>query len=292
MFSFDGVHVLLTYSQSPLLSQQILDHLQSIKPLEWARVCQEQHQDGQPHQHVVAKFADRFQSRNARVFDIAGIHPNVQPVRSVARALAYIAKDGQFVDFGAVPEHGRQAADRDQDWVALARTSTAGEYFMAALRAGVPFGYADRFWEIGSRVSSEIGDDYESNLEWECETLHELLPQDGKTVVIIGPPGIGKSCWAKRICKKPCLWVRHLDVLRSFRPGYHNSIIFDDMEFKHLPRQAQIHLVDQTDEAHVHTRYKHAVIPAHTMKVFTSNEMPFETHGAIERRIQLINLYI
>lgn len=284
-FKFDSQHVFLTYPQSTLTVQDIHDHLATLKPLEWACICQEEHEDGGLHQHAVAKFRSRFQTRNKRAFDVNGQHPNIQPVRSVTRALAYVRKDGQFVDFGPVPA----GASADIDWMELAATSNEGEYFATAMRAKISYQYAQKFWDLGRRHSCEIPTTYEADLDRERWDLQVSEPSDG-TTVLVGPSGVGKTSWAKRVCKKPALWVRHIDVLRSFRPRYHQSIIFDDMSFSHMPRESQIHIVDQTDEAHIHCRYGHAVIPANTQKIFTANFYPFTHDSAIERRVHLIHL--
>lgn len=286
-FKFDSQHVFLTYPQSNLDWQQIIDHLRSLKDIAWARVCVEKHADGNLHQHVVAKFTSRLQTRNQRAFDVAGQHPNIQPVRSVKRALAYVAKDGEFHDVGTVPGDG---PGDEPDWLELASTSDEGVYYATAKRHRVPFNYAQKFWELGRKQSCEVPADYEADTSRECEVLRNTVCEQGTTVVV-GPTGIGKTSWAKRVCCKPALWVRHIDVLRSFRPRYHRSIIFDDMSFKHLPRESQIHIVDQSDEAHVHCRYGHAVIPANTQKIFTANDYPFTDDPAINRRVNHINLY-
>lgn len=108
---------------------------------------------------------------------------------------------------------------------------------------------------------------------------------------MVGPTGCGKTSWAKRVAPKPALWVRHIDVLREFREGYHQSIIFDDMSFKHMPQQAQVHLTDWHNKSHIHCRYGHATVPAKTVKIFTCNEYPFIQDPAVKRRVHLIDLY-
>lgn len=153
--------------------------------------------------------------------------------------------------------------------------------------------YAKKFWDLGSKTQTcEIGPEYTPHPEArECFELLVYNPVPGKSIVVIGASGCGKSSWAKRVCEKPALWVRHLDVLRAFRPGYHKSIIFDEMVFTHLPRETQIQLADQTDESHIHVRYEHAVIPANTQKIFTANREVFLDDPAINRRCYKIQIF-
>lgn len=289
-FKFDASCAFLTYSQVPenLLPDDIINHLQSCCPIKWARIATERHQDGGKHFHVVCQFERRFQSKNQRIFDVSGQHPNIQRTRSAKSALEYVAKDGEFTDIGTVPA----STSKDQDWVARAATSTRADFMAEAFAAGLTQAWAKEFWELGScKQAVEIGDSYEANLEWECQMLREQALPENSCAVLLGPSGCGKSAWAKRVCPKPALWVSHMDVLRMFRADYHKSIIFDDMAFTHMPLQAQIHLTDWVDGRQIHCRYGYATIPAKTVKIFTCNEEPFADHPAINRRITKINLY-
>lgn len=108
--------------------------------------------------------------------------------------------------------------------------------------------------------------------------------------MLVGPTGCGKTVWALRFSPKPSLLVRHIDRLRDFDKEIHKSIIFDDMVFKHIPVQGQIHLVDNYLPADIHCRYTTALIPAGTAKIFTCNERPFEDHPAINRRIRYYSI--
>lgn len=284
-FKFDSASCFLTYAQSNLTHDAIYEKLRSIGDVVWARICTEQHADGQPHQHAVAKFSKRVQSRDVRLFDIAEQHPNIQPIRSIKRALEYVTKEGEFSDYGTVPS----GEGEDIDWMAAAATHTEPEYYKMALSAKVPFMYAKRFWDLGSKTTThEITDAFEPDLTRECLDLLVRTPSTEQSTVVIGPTGCGKTSWAKRNAQKPALWVRHMDVLRAFRPGYHKSVIFDDMSFLHLPREAQIHITDTTDEAHIHCRYGYAVIPAGVQKIFTANSYPFIQDEAIDRRVYAI----
>lgn len=108
----------------------------------------------------------------------------------------------------------------------------------------------------------------------------------GGTHVIQGPSGCGKTSFALAVMPK-ALVVSHMDQLRGFDPEKHDGIIFDDMSFKHIPREAQIHLVDQDLERALHIRYGVGLIPANTRKVFTTNadEIFDMSDPAIARRV-------
>lgn len=109
--------------------------------------------------------------------------------------------------------------------------------------------------------------------------------------VLWGESGIGKTSYARAILPT-ALVVSHLDALREYDPQLHGGIIFDDMSFLHMPRTAQIHLLDIDYERQIHCRYSCAVIPANTKKIFTSNvkHIFLENDAAISRRVRIIEL--
>lgn len=109
---------------------------------------------------------------------------------------------------------------------------------------------------------------------------------EGTSHVVIGPSGCGKTSYA-RSCFPKALFCSHMDDLGKFDADRHEAIIFDDMGFSHMPRTAQIHLVDWDDDRSIHIRYKTAFIPRGTMKVFTSNtDDVFDLYdAAIKRRV-------
>lgn len=108
-----------------------------------------------------------------------------------------------------------------------------------------------------------------------------------KTLFLWGETGTGKSSLAKLLLPK-ALFISHLDALKNLNERY-NGIIFDDMSFLHLHREAQIHLLDTYDERQIHCRHVCAVIPAGTARIVTSNLSPGRlveaTDPAIKRRM-------
>jgi len=115
-----------------------------------------------------------------------------------------------------------------------------------------------------------------------------------KPWLVWGTTNTGKTQYALAHFDKPLL-VRHMDTLLQFEKGYHDGIVFDDMSFKHMPLEAVIHLLDMEEDTQVHCRYRVAVIPRGTPRIFTHNnrdifyERPFggektNQHLAIDRR--------
>lgn len=118
-------------------------------------------------------------------------------------------------------------------------------------------------------LNTSITKPRETNLRWQ---LHDW-PECGRkqSLILWGASGIGKTEFAKQHFPNGCLMICHLDQLSSFDPAIHEGIIFDDMDFKHLPRSTQIFLADRDEDRAIHIRYGIAVIPAGTRKIFTTN---------------------
>lgn len=102
-----------------------------------------------------------------------------------------------------------------------------------------------------------------------------------KALYIFGDTGTGKTQWAVHQFENP-LVVSHMDKLREFNSAIHDGIVFDDMEFKHVPRTMIIHILDWDEDRQIHCRYSPAEIPAHTPKIFTSNKPFEETFAGME----------
>lgn len=98
----------------------------------------------------------------------------------------------------------------------------------------------------------------------------ELHNGRGRSLLLTGPPNIGKTEFAKAHFRSP-LFVTHRDNLGDFDPEQHDGIIFDDMDFSHWPRSAQIHIADVDNPRSIDIKYGTATIPAHTPKIFTAN---------------------
>lgn len=140
------------------------------------------------------------------------------------------------------------------------------------------------------KLSELIQDDIEVgdyDLQDCCDYIH-LPPCDfdkSCTHMIVGPPNCGKTQYALAHFNKP-LFVTHIDDLKNFHYKVHDGIVFDDMDFKHLHRGAQIHLVDQDQSRSIHIRYGTARIPKRTKKIFTCNYECFKmSDEAISRRV-------
>ena len=276
----DAKTFFLTYPKSLFVHDDLYNFLATIKPVEWARISTEKHEDGTDHHHVIVRFGARVKTgKDNRLFDFRDRHPNVQSARNVKHVLEYVAKDGNYTDYGPIPSehsvydklvHAAKSLDRDL-------------FDKEAMASRISYMWAEHIWKRHACSLQTIREPTEGT---ECLFLQELQLLD-PTTVIVGPSGCGKTSWACRVAPKPALLVSHMDDLKKLN-AEHKCIIFDDMDFQHMPRTAQIHLVDHDIPRSIHCRHTIATIPAKTTKIFTANAYPFVQDPAIERRIKTI----
>lgn len=130
-FRLQSRYVLLTYSQCGDLDPQLVcDHLATI-PAE-CLIGRENHADGGIHLHAFVDFGRRFTTRDARLFDVDGRHPNIQPCGRTPQAmLDYAIKDGDVVAGGLSPVIEDNVPTADTVWHRIANAETV-----------------ERFWEL------------------------------------------------------------------------------------------------------------------------------------------------
>lgn len=68
--------------------------------------------------------------------------------------------------------------------------------------------------------------------------------RDTQSLVLCGPPGIGKTQWALHQFKHPLLVCTHEEVA-LFEPGMHDGIVFDNMRFHTMDIDAAAKLLDR-----------------------------------------------
>ncbi len=91
-----------------------------------------------------------------------------------------------------------------------------------------------------------------------------------KSIVLRGPTHIGKTSYAMAHFTCP-LFLSDINGLKHFDEDVHDGIIFDDMNFRSLDREKQIHLLDIDFERDIRILFQVVTIPAETKKIFTTN---------------------
>jgi len=138
-FSYDGVHVFLTYPQCPLEREQLRDFFIRLEPLCKFYIARELHGDGNYHLHAYIHFGRRRRWCSGDCFDVEGYHPNIQRPRSAKHVVAYCAKDDDqpLANFtpGSLPGERSWAnvldeADGEASFLSLARQQFPRDYVL------------------------------------------------------------------------------------------------------------------------------------------------------------------
>lgn len=128
-FRFAAKHGLLTYAQC-----QDLDPFKIVARLsELGAECivgREIHQDGGTHLHVFFSFESEFRTRNERVFDVDGYHPNIVRSRGTPeKGWDYATKDGDVVAGGLERPSGSGGTENKNRWAFIIGAETRDEFW-------------------------------------------------------------------------------------------------------------------------------------------------------------------
>lgn len=304
-FNFQAIKVFLTYSQVGFLTKEDVYYTITERfPAKRFLIAEENHADGGRHLHAFFHFKTKVRTKCQDCFDIfdgvTQFHPNIKPVgrmkRDEEKVLEYCQKDdpAPLTDIASVPTWGkmREMAETAEEYLGYVE-----QYFPrdAAMNWDKLKSYANQQFQSDDPMTIREYELPERAKESSARPHLATLTDDGKSTVIYGPAGCGKTTTVLDIAPKPCLLVTHLDGLKRLKKE-HKSIVFDDLDFKHLPPHTQKFLVDREQTREIHARYCNAIIPHGMRKFFTSNDYPFldddsEDAKAIERRVTRINLF-
>lgn len=88
----------LTFPQCPTTKEVAQERIKEKWPECRSLVCQEEHQDGNNHLHILLQFDSKLSVSRSDFFDfIGGQHGKYEPARNIRKSVEYITKKGDFV---------------------------------------------------------------------------------------------------------------------------------------------------------------------------------------------------
>jgi hypothetical protein len=257
------------------------------------------------HYHIYLEMDRKFRVRDPRFFDLNGVHGQYESCRSKKDAEQYAKKDGDFIEYSVsflrdkpscseivqhmlnfIRSHKGNVRDLALQCIKGFNDSQEAVFIINrrsienAVFSALKLRNYDRLMTIKSNF--KVNEEAQRVLDW----LQNY--KNKRTLVLIGPTGIGKTEFAKSLFSNPLL-VRHKDQLKNIQLST-DGIIFDDMSFKDITTEEAIHILDVENSTSVDVKHSSVELYAGLPRIITTNKeqheiLPKDPHRALERRI-------
>jgi len=249
-------------------------------------IGQEQHENEKKHFHVYLRFEERFQTRNARFFDVLGVHPKVEVAGP--RWINYCAKDGDILKENVkLPGEGKElkqlknaAFDTAVEMAKEGKVQEAMEHLQKYQAKDYLFRakmWRETLTDIWNkeRVTKKPSRIFETRWTDRVEAIDVNFVEEGelcpRTMIFTGNQGIGKTEAAKYLLQKAgfkrVLIANHAEDLKRLHDF--DAFIFDECNInapdgKREPwtHEEQIYLVDWAEDRTLPARYVNITIPS------------------------------
>lgn len=245
MYRLQAKNIFITYPQCDLEKEFVLEHFQNLFNYEFQyAIGRESHKDGGHHLHVLLSLSQKYSTRDPRWADIADFHPNIQSVRSIKNVYNYVTKDGDYISTIVSNTTGWVAALRAntrEDFLNIVKETSARDYVLQYDRITA---FADKhFKQSVSTPTYSLNDFlYVPNImtDWARDNLFspKNLGERRKTLILVGPSRLGKTCWARSLTPNHIYW----NGMTSFKNwiDYIRLVILDDINWQNLPMKTQL----------------------------------------------------
>lgn len=229
---------------------------------------------GRKHLQCYVWFKERY--RLTELFKKYPLCRNWQVAKgSPWQNFVYCSKDGDFIEQGPRP---KEPKEKDVTFSEALAADTVEEG-LAVVRKGRPRDFCLHGEAITRNLMSV------KKVKFKHKWVKFLVERREITIPLLlwGPSGTGKTNFALSHFESPLL-VRHMDQLRGRDLSEYDGIVFDDMSFKHIPKEGVIHMLDMDFDAVIHVRYGVVTIPAGMKRIYTHNTRnPFYEDDALFR---------
>lgn len=153
------------------------------------------------------------------------------------------------------------------------------------LRHGAIKAYFANLWALRAQPRLYYG-------PWRGDPEEIGWNKDTHSLLLFGPPGVGKTEFAKSILQLfgEYLHITEKNGLKDFDMNIHKGILFDDMDFKEETDAFQKAITDPNNKADIRILYQSVSIPAGVARIFTANTAAIfkDEYGAIyDRRVKV-----
>nr|QBX89258.1 replication associated protein [Apis mellifera virus-2] len=297
-FRFEALKAFLTYAQADLIpsKESLHTHLSSLPNASKVIVAREEHEDGGTHYHACIQFTRKLRIRDERFFDYLGVHPNIQSVRNLKHVLAYVSKEGDFVNTGFQLESDETITEMVQDAAQLPTREEALRAIMGrggdrALRL---FNQVDGYLQVLQRQDRKYAplrnypEDFKQGEPWEIPVMgffaSLLVPQNGqrtddnRSLWLYGPSRVGKTQLARSLGQHwymQAMWNADcLDDTAEY--GVMDDINWDSMKFNFrgmLGFQVDVTVTDKYRKKSVYRGGIGVIVCTNELPEFTPDEM-------------------
>lgn len=307
-FRLQATAFFLTYSRCFIPRDRMIAWWNRQTRVKRLIVAQEEHQDGNPHFHVVVEYDIKKDIRSERHYDILGCHPNIkvwgrkEPFDRWLHDCWQYCKKADPTPY-IVGEEPRENRKRKRDEIFLEAMELAKSegvrQAMGYLQDRCPYDVCTKYQQIEGALCQIRK--VEQHVEIPCNPLTDYVnaprvPDEWNCLYIWGPTGCGKTEWAAALLPGAPI-VRHSESLRGL--DFSKGVIFDDFDVSDWKPVAAIHLLDWNRPSTINIKHSSADIPAYTKKIVTfnlefqywlPNKTPFEQIVAVRRRVTEIEV--
>nr|ABU62838.1 replication protein [Macroptilium yellow mosaic virus]ABV53448.1 replication-associated protein [Macroptilium yellow mosaic virus] len=263
-FRVSSKNYFLTYPHCSLSKEEALSQLQNISTptnKKFIKICEELHEDGQPHLHVLIQFEGKFVCTNNRLFDLvspsrsAHFHPNIQGAKSSSDVKSYLDKDGVTVEWGEFQVDGRSARGGCQsanDSYAKALNASSVEQALQILKEEQPKDFLLQHHNIRSnleRIFTKVPEPWVppfhlssfTNVPAEMQAWVDgyfgrgaaARPERYMSIIVEGDSRTGKTMWARSLGPHNYL-MGHLDFNSRVYSNAAEYNVIDDISPNYL----------------------------------------------------------
>nr|ALK03519.1 replication initiator protein [Macroptilium mosaic Puerto Rico virus] len=262
-FRVSSKNYFLTYPRCSISKEETLSQLLNIETptnKKYIKICEELHEDGQPHLHVLIQFEGKFVCTNQRLFDLVSptrsthFHPNIQGAKSSSDVKAYIDKDGVTIEWGQFQIDGRSARGGQQsanDSYAKALNADCIDAAMTVLKEEQPKDFVVQYHNIRSNLEKIFTPPTEpwvppfqlstfNNVplimsDWVNENISDSAARPLRPISIIveGPSRTGKTLWAQSLGPHNYL-CGHIDLNPRIYSNHAWYNVIDDVDPHYL----------------------------------------------------------